>query len=427
LKRIVIASKNKGKIRELNALLNEYGHEAQSMEQVGISDDIVEDGDSLMSNALIKANYLFEKLGTAVMADDSGLFIDALYGQPGIHSARFAGSGRSDSDNIDKVLDLMKDHSNRKAHFAAVICHIADKGLTHFYEGRVHGTITHERIGIGGFGYDPIFIPDGYTDTFAVLSDEIKNKISHRAEAMRRMVEALGGQWFYIENNDCIQKKMTNKVAKEFINNVFDHIVKSENIETLNSILDNEDLLKRNNVGFEIYPKLEFEISVEDIKSLISSGVIDQTNHNLNLNISSGLKDPLTKLLYAIIWKNGDLKKIKHIINGILESEDTEKNQDGAVVFYQFGKHLANSQSNPIIDQHVIRAFSIYKVNNLEEVESFRKLNLLDKKHTNIISEYKDWIMQGKNISSHLKLQKDYTYYIDKILFAAGKAVKIQK
>jgi XTP/dITP diphosphohydrolase len=191
VKRIVIASKNKGKIKELNAILNEQGYEAQSMEQAGISDDIVEDGDSLMANALIKASYLYEKLGTAVMADDSGLFIEALYGQPGIHSARFAGPGKSDGDNIDKVLDLMKDHNNRKAYFAAVICHIADNGLTHFYEGRVHGTIIHERIGTGGFGYDPIFIPDGYTDTFAILSDEVKNKISHRAEAMGKMVAAL--------------------------------------------------------------------------------------------------------------------------------------------------------------------------------------------------------------------------------------------
>lgn len=190
MKEIVIASKNKGKIRELNALLHDIGYTTITMEKAGVADDIVEDGDSLRSNALIKASYLYQKLGKAVMADDSGLFIDALYGQPGIHSARYAGTGSSE-DNIDKVLGLMKAHSNRNAHFAAVICHIDGNGVAHFYEGRVHGMITHDRSGAGGFGYDPIFVPDGYADTFAVLSEETKNKISHRAKAMAKLTEAL--------------------------------------------------------------------------------------------------------------------------------------------------------------------------------------------------------------------------------------------
>jgi XTP/dITP diphosphohydrolase len=190
VKKIVIASKNKGKIRELNALLHDLGYITITMEEAGINDDIVEDGDSLQSNALIKASYLYERLGTAVMADDSGLFIDALHGQPGIHSARFAGTGISE-DNIDKVLGLMQDHTNRNAHFAAVICYIADDGVTHFYEGRIHGKITNARSGAGGFGYDPIFVPDGYTETFGVLSEVVKNTLSHRARAVGKMVEDL--------------------------------------------------------------------------------------------------------------------------------------------------------------------------------------------------------------------------------------------
>ncbi len=194
MKKIIIASKNKGKIKELNELLANVGYTTITMEEAGIADDIVEDGDSLRSNALIKASYLYERLGTEVMADDSGLFIDALYGQPGIHSARFAGTGKSE-DNIEKVLGLMENQSNRNAHFAAVICHIAENGVTYFYEGKVYGTITKECFGNGGFGYDPIFIPDGYTETFAVLSDAVKNKISHRAKAMDKMVAELSGNF----------------------------------------------------------------------------------------------------------------------------------------------------------------------------------------------------------------------------------------
>ncbi len=191
MQKIVIASKNKGKLKEINELLNDTSYIAISMEDAGFDEDIEENGKTLEENAYIKAKAIFDKVNICVMADDSGLFIDALGGEPGIFSARYAGEPKSNEANITKVLSKLSNEGNRTAHFGAVICFINAQGIVQYFEGKVHGKILHEKSGDKGFGYDPIFQPDGYDHSFAVLSDDIKNAISHRAIAIQKFLKAV--------------------------------------------------------------------------------------------------------------------------------------------------------------------------------------------------------------------------------------------
>jgi XTP/dITP diphosphohydrolase len=189
--KIIVASKNTGKIKEINSLLNGSNYLAITMEEAGFSDDIIENGSTLEENAGIKARAIFDKVSTPIIADDSGLFVEALHGEPGIYSARYAGEPKSDEANIDKLLHELKDHTNRKAYFGAVICYIDNLGNEYFYNGEIHGEILHARQGAGGFGYDPIFKANGYNVSFAEMDVAEKNKISHRAIAMNKFIEAL--------------------------------------------------------------------------------------------------------------------------------------------------------------------------------------------------------------------------------------------
>ncbi|HLP65437.1 non-canonical purine NTP diphosphatase [Flavobacterium sp.] len=186
---LVFASNNKNKIKEIQ-LLVPNSIQILSLEDIGCFDDIPETADTIEENAILKANYVTEKFGYNCFADDSGLEIDALNGAPGVYSARYAGEPRDDHKNIEKVLENLKNKANRKANFKTVIC-LNLNGEQHLFTGIINGTIIEEKIGTNGFGYDPIFVADGYEKTFAQLSIEEKSSISHRGIAVRKLVDFL--------------------------------------------------------------------------------------------------------------------------------------------------------------------------------------------------------------------------------------------
>lgn len=158
--------------------------------QLGFAQEIPETGLTLQENALQKAQFIWDTFKQPCFADDTGLEVEALHGAPGVHSARFAGDHCPFADNIRKLLTLMDGQSNRNACFRCVIALILD-GTTHFFEGRVDGTLTTTLQGEQGFGYDPLFVPDGYDKTFAQLPSEVKNAISHRGRALEKMAAFL--------------------------------------------------------------------------------------------------------------------------------------------------------------------------------------------------------------------------------------------
>jgi len=162
----------------------------KSLQQIGCTDDIPETAPTLEGNALLKAQYVFNRYGKNCFADDTGLEIEALDGRPGVLSARYATDGHDFEANIDKVLEELSAVANRNARFRTVIALILD-GSVHYFEGIVNGKIITERKGIKGFGYDPVFLPDGYNLTFAEMPLAEKNKISHRALAVGKLVDFL--------------------------------------------------------------------------------------------------------------------------------------------------------------------------------------------------------------------------------------------
>ncbi len=190
---LIIASANQHKIEELKAILPD-GVTLLSSAQVGITEDIEEGADTLEGNALIKARYIYSKTGKACFADDTGLFVDALGGEPGVYSARYAakaGRGEKFEDNINLLLERLADKSNREASFRTVIALIDHSGEQYLFEGEIKGRILEANCGEGGFGYDPIFVPEGYDKSFAQLPIELKNSISHRALAGEKLVNFL--------------------------------------------------------------------------------------------------------------------------------------------------------------------------------------------------------------------------------------------
>jgi XTP/dITP diphosphohydrolase len=186
---LVFASNNEHKIKEINSLLgNSFA--LLSLRDVNISEDIPEEEPQLEGNALSKARYVYKATGRDVFADDTGLEIAALNGMPGVHSARFAGENKDSSANIEKVFSMLGNTPNRKARFRTVIALILDK-KEYLFEGIVDGTIINDKRGSEGFGYDPIFIPDGKTQTFAEMDLAEKNKVSHRARAFEKLRDFL--------------------------------------------------------------------------------------------------------------------------------------------------------------------------------------------------------------------------------------------
>jgi len=187
--KLVFATNNKHKIREISDLLDSR-FEVIGLTEIGITEDIPEDADNLADNALFKARYVHEKTGLNVFADDTGLEVDALGGAPGVYSARYAGTSKDPSDNIIKLLKELEGVEDRKARFRTVIALIYDNS-EYLFEGKVEGGIIHMRRGTGGFGYDPVFIAEGYDQTFAEMPLSEKNKISHRAKAMKNLLAFL--------------------------------------------------------------------------------------------------------------------------------------------------------------------------------------------------------------------------------------------
>ncbi len=190
--KIIIASNNQGKIREFKALLSPLGYEPVSMKEAGIDIDIVEDGETFSENAHIKAEAIYSRTGTPVIADDSGLCIEFLGGAPGVYSARYAGENATNDERIAKVLDEMHgvDKPLRGAKFVCALYCILDDEHEICVTGECEGFIAEEPVGENGFGYDPIFMVDDST-SMAQLSEEEKNKISHRAKALNSLLEKL--------------------------------------------------------------------------------------------------------------------------------------------------------------------------------------------------------------------------------------------
>jgi XTP/dITP diphosphohydrolase len=186
---IVFASNNKNKIHELQSMLPE-SITIVSLESIGCFEDIPETADTIEGNAIQKANYVTQKYGFDCFADDTGLEVDTLDGEPGVFSARYAGEQRNSEDNMNKLLVNLSDKNNRAAQFKTVIA-LNLKGEQHLFTGIVKGAITLEKIGNQGFGYDPIFQPEGFTKTFAQLSLDVKNKISHRGKATQELIAFL--------------------------------------------------------------------------------------------------------------------------------------------------------------------------------------------------------------------------------------------
>lgn len=190
--KIVFATNNKHKLSEIRDILgNEI--EVLSLDEINCHADIPETSDTLEGNALQKAHYVYDNYHISCFADDTGLEVDALGGEPGIYSARYAGNNHDSEANMTKLLAKLGDNKNRKARFRTVIALILDgKNVEEkIFEGIVEGSIIKERRGGEGFGYDPIFQPEGYNHTFAELGSDIKNKISHRARATAKLVDEL--------------------------------------------------------------------------------------------------------------------------------------------------------------------------------------------------------------------------------------------
>lgn len=188
--RFIFATHNQNKVHEVNAILSDMGIHISSLSEIEMHEEIVENGKDLKENAWIKSDYIYQKLGGNVIADDTGLEVDALAGAPGVYSARYAGPQRSSQDNMDLLLRNLNNSADRSAQFRTVLAAwIDDKRYT--FEGIVRGRIDHQQKGNGGFGYDPIFIPEGYDLSFGELPLSTKNKISHRGRAFQALKEYL--------------------------------------------------------------------------------------------------------------------------------------------------------------------------------------------------------------------------------------------
>ena len=186
---LLFATNNDHKLRELREIMGQE-FTVLSLRDVNVNTEIPETQETIEGNAIQKARFIHELTGSDCFADDTGLEVDALDGRPGVYSARYAGENCSFDDNIDKILEELSGSENRKACFRCVICLIMD-GKEQLFEGRVDGIITRERHGNEGFGYDPVFLPDGQSQSFAEMPPYLKNGISHRGRAAEKMRKAL--------------------------------------------------------------------------------------------------------------------------------------------------------------------------------------------------------------------------------------------
>lgn len=193
MKNLVFATGNIHKLQEVQGLFKE-GFALSCLKDVNITEEIPETADNLVDNALQKARYVYEKCGIPCFADDTGLEVDALDGAPGVYSARYAGEQKDSKLNMLLLLKNMNGKTNRNARFRTIIAYIDENAQEHIFEGEIKGKIIENMAGTNGFGYDPIFVPEGYDKTFAELSSEIKNTISHRARAMEKFLSYINNK-----------------------------------------------------------------------------------------------------------------------------------------------------------------------------------------------------------------------------------------
>jgi XTP/dITP diphosphohydrolase len=189
MKELVFASGNDNKVAEVEFKMG-GSIKLRGLKSIGCTEDIPETGDTLEENAIMKARYVWENFGVSCFADDTGLEVESLKGAPGVLSARYAGPQRNTRDNMALLLSNLSDKSNRRARFRTIIC-LIDNGVEHLFEGIVNGTIIEQGRGEEGFGYDPIFLPDGSDKTFAEMSMEEKNDLSHRGRAIAALTQFL--------------------------------------------------------------------------------------------------------------------------------------------------------------------------------------------------------------------------------------------
>lgn len=192
MRELCFATNNRNKIAEVSQML-EGKYKLLSLEDIGCNEELAEDQDTLEGNSRQKAKYVWANYNVNCFADDTGLEVDAICGEPGVYSARFAGPQRSDTDNINKLLHVLEGQENRRARFRTSITLYLDNQEYQF-EGIVNGTIAEAYKGNKGFGYDPVFIPEGHEKTFAEMSPEEKNAISHRGRAMQKLISFLQAQ-----------------------------------------------------------------------------------------------------------------------------------------------------------------------------------------------------------------------------------------
>lgn len=183
--KLVFATNNKKKLEEIRHIIGDR-FKILSLEDINCHDEIPENQDTLVGNALQKARYVYDKYNIYCFADDTGLEVDALNGEPGVYSARYAGPEQNAEKNVKKLLNELKPHSIKTARFRTVIALIIDDA-EHFFEGEIQGEIIDQPKGNGGFGYDPVFIPNGFNETFAEMPNIVKNRISHRAIAIEKL------------------------------------------------------------------------------------------------------------------------------------------------------------------------------------------------------------------------------------------------
>ena len=188
MKKLIFATHNPNKLAEIKSAVNSF--EVVGLKEMGIVEDIAETGITLEENALIKSKYIYQKTGFSCFADDTGLEVDALDGRPGVYSARYAGEHATAEENMQKLLSEMEGQKNRNARFRTVISLILN-GEEYFFKGEVKGKILHQKTGIDGFGYDPIFNPNGFEKSFAEMTMAQKNEISHRGMAVKKLLHFL--------------------------------------------------------------------------------------------------------------------------------------------------------------------------------------------------------------------------------------------
>lgn len=221
--------------------------------------------------------------------------------------------------------------------------------------------------------------------------------------------------------NEIFHLDIENEV-KKLVSRVFDEIVKSSSIEELNQVLRKFD--SKYVMSDKKYPQIKFKITEDEIKTLNNSNLLSDDVMILLTNAENNQFNTLLKLLYSLAWKNGDLPKIKHIIKGILESENEAIDKEDGLVFYQFGRYLTKKNNEPIIDQHVLRAFAISGISEESlktNTSSWQKMETINKSNKFLIDDYKKWL-QGLPIN--LGKTENCSYEIDKILFALGKTIK---